>query len=170
MDMLAETFAADSLPDDTAARLRAIWQREFGWDRLVYAAPQWYVVGTFKGALIGRVGIIKRSISVNGTPLEAGGVTGVVTEPDYRRRGVARRLVGHALEFLQDEHQVSLALLTCNRKLGPLYEKLGWRVVPGPTAYVQPDGDRICPGLTMVAECGSMSWPEGPIDMRGLPW
>ena len=170
MNLVAQTFASDCLPDETAARLRAIWEREFGWDRLAYATPQWYVVGTLRGALIGRVGITKRVILVSGSPLEVGGVTGVVTESDYRRRGVARQLVGKALEFLRDEQKVSLALLTCNRKVGPLYEKLGWRVIPGPTLYAQPNGDRICPGLTMVAESGSESCPEGPIDMRGLPW
>jgi GNAT superfamily N-acetyltransferase len=170
MDLLVETSAASCLPPDRAAVLASIYSREFGWDRLVYAAPQWYVMGVVGERVVGRVGVLERVISVDDSPLDVGGITGVVTEPDYRNRGVARRLVACAVLFLRDEHQLPFALLTCNRKLGLLYEKLGWRIVPGPTVYAQPDGPRACPGLTMVVESGSAAWPEGPIDMRGLPW
>ena len=170
MDVVAETIAARNLSADTARRLEAIYQREFGWDRLVYATPHWYVVGWVGDELVGRVGVLERVISVNGIPLHVGGITGVVTEPDYRMRGVSRKLVRCGLEFLLDEHQIPLAVLTCNRKVGPIYERLGWRTVHGPTVYAQPGGPRTCPGLTMVAESGSAAWPDGPIDMRGLPW
>jgi len=170
IDMVVETLAAERVRPDRTAILDAMYQREFGWDRLVYAVPQWYVMGIVGGKLIGRVGVLKRAISVGGSSLYVGGITGVVTEPDYRMRGVARKLVGHAVRFLRDQQEVSLVMLTCNRKLGPLYEKLGWREVQGPTVYAQPDGLRTCPGLTMVIESGSESWPDGPIDMRGLPW
>jgi GNAT superfamily N-acetyltransferase len=170
MELLVDTVPADGLPPDLESVLRAVYQREFGWDRLVYAEPRWYVLGMFEGELIGRVGVLSRTISVGGAPVAVGGITGVVTEPDYRGRGVARTLVAHALAFLRDEQHLPLVMLTCNRKLGPLYEKLGWRVVEGPTVYAQPDGPRTCPGLTMVSESGSISWPDGRIDMRGLPW
>jgi GNAT superfamily N-acetyltransferase len=170
MNLLVEILPAAEVPDDSAALLEAIYQREFGWDRLTYAAPHWYLLGTSGETLVGSVRMLERAVAVGEVPLTVGGITSVVTEPDYRHRGVARRLVGDAVAFLRDERGLPFVLLTCNRRLGPLYEKLGWRVAPGPTAYAQPDGPRACPGLTMVFECGSARWPAGPIDMRGLPW
>jgi GNAT superfamily N-acetyltransferase len=165
-----EIMAAEELPVERAALMVAVYQREFGWDRLIYAAPQWCLLGTHAGTLIGSVRILERVITVADVPLRVGGITSVVTEPSYRHQGVARKLVADAVAFLRDDRDLAFALLTCNRKLGPLYEKLGWRVVPGPTTYAQPDGSRTCPGLTMIFECGPARWPKGPIDMRGLPW
>jgi GNAT superfamily N-acetyltransferase len=170
MDLIIETSAADKIPPERWAVLEAMYQREFGWDRLTYAAPQWYVMGIVGDRLIGRVAMLERVISVDGASLRVGGITGVVTEPDFRGQGVATRLVGYAVGFLRDELKIPLALLTCNRKIGPFYERLGWRVVRGPTVYTQPGGACTCPGLTMVVESGSARWPDGLIDMRGLPW
>jgi len=170
MNVLTEVLAVDHLPPELKARLAAIYQREFAGELLKYAPADWYVVGLLDGELVGHAGVVKRVISVGGRTLEVGGITGVVTEPGYRRRGVASSLIAHGLTFLRDEHQIRLALLTCSRGLGPLYEKLGWRVVQGPTVYAQPDGPRTCSGLTMVMESDSLSWPDGPIDLSGLPW
>ncbi len=165
-----EVLAAGEVGDERAVLFDAIYQREFGWDRLIYAAPQWYLLGTHEGTLIGSVRMLEREITVGGLSLRVGGITGVVTEPSYRRQGVARKLVADAVAFLSENRHVAYALLTCNRRLGPLYERFGWRVVAGPTIYSQPDGPRTCPGLTMVFECGTAPWPDGPIDMQGLPW
>jgi aminoglycoside 2'-N-acetyltransferase I len=170
MELRVEILSAEQITCQRVALLEAVYEREFGWDRLRYASPQWYLLGMFAGTLIGSVRMLERTVTVNDAPLRVGGMTSVVTEPDYRRRGVARRLVGDAVAFLRDERRLPFVILTCNRKLGPLYEKLGWRVVRGPTVYAQPDGPRTCPGLTMVFECGPARWPDGPIDMQGLPW
>jgi GNAT superfamily N-acetyltransferase len=134
------------------------------------AGAQWYVFGTLDGEHVGRCELVERVILVKGEPLAVGGVTGVVSEPDYRCRGVARGIIARGVEFMRDERRLAFALLTCNRKLGPLYEKLGWKSVLGPNVYAQPDGPRTCPGLTMVFESAAEPWPEGPMDMQGLPW
>ncbi len=170
MDLSVEILATEQVPDERAVLLEAIYQREFGWDRLTYAAPQWYLMGMLADRMVGSLRMLERVISVADVPLRVGGITSVATEPDHRRRGVARKLVGAAIAFLKNDRHLPFVLLTCNRRLGPVYEKLGWRVVPGPTKYSQPDGPRTCPGLTMIFECGPARWPEGPIDMRGLPW
>jgi aminoglycoside 2'-N-acetyltransferase I len=170
MDILTKVFAVDALPPELETQLAAVYQREFSAELLKYAPADWYVVGFLGHELVGHAGVVKRVIAVGGQTLEVGGITGVVTEPDYRKRGVARTLIARGMEFLRDEHQVSLALLTCSRQLGSLYERLGWRVVQGPTVYAQPDGPRTCSGLTMVMESDCISWPDGPIDLQGLPW
>jgi GNAT superfamily N-acetyltransferase len=116
------------------------------------------------------VGILRRTISVAGLPMKIGGVTFVVTEPEYRSRGFASHLTGHAVGFLRDRLNLSFGLLTCKPRLGSFYTRLGWQVVEGPTFFDQPAGRRGCGGLTMMIECGKETWPPGEIDLLGLPW
>ena len=170
MDLIIETEAADQLSPQRKAILDAMFQREFGNDPLTYARPQWYVVGILQTRLIACVGVLKRVIEVDGEPLRVGGITGVVTEPEYRGRGIASTLVARAVHFMREELKLPLALLTCKPRLGPFYEKLGWQTVEEPTIFAQADGPRTVRGLTMVVESGSARWPEGLIDLQGLPW
>ncbi len=168
--ILVETCQADQISPERRAVLDATHQREFGWDPLTYTRPQWYVMGCIGDQLVSRVAMLERTITVGGVYLRIGGVTGVVTEPGWRRRGIASDLVRCAVRFLAKDHSLPYVLLTCQRRLGPFYEKLGWRIVDGPTVYDQPDGRRTCPGLTMIVECHGTAWPDGSIDMQGLPW
>jgi GNAT superfamily N-acetyltransferase len=168
--LFVEVVAAEEVAVDRAVLRDTPYQREFGWDRLICAAPQWYLLGMLADRMIGSALMLERVITVGDVSLRVGGITRVVTEPAYRRQGVARRLVADAIACLRDDRHVPFALLTRNRRLGPLYEKLGWRVVAGPTICSQPGGLRTCPGLTMPYDCGTARRPAGPIDMRGLPW
>jgi GNAT superfamily N-acetyltransferase len=159
----------DLLPERKVA-LDKMFQSEFGRHTLIYAYPRWHTMGILEGSLVGRVGILERSISVEEELLRVGGICGVVTVPEYRGRGIASALLGESVAFIKNRLSLPFALLTCRLKLEDFYEKLGWKTVNGPTVFTQPDGVRTCGGLTMVMELGSRLWPEGPIDMRGLPW
>jgi GNAT superfamily N-acetyltransferase len=98
-----------------------------------------------------------------------GGISGVTTLPEYRKRGYGTALMKSAQRFLREELPASFGLLICNTRLKPFYERLGWKEVPGPTTYAQPRGSEKCKGITMVLECGR-EWPPGPIDLCGYPW
>lgn len=150
--------------------LDRMFQREFGRHTLIYALPGWHAMGMLDGNLVGRVGILERTISVGQELLRVGGICGVVTAPGYRDRGIASALLGESVAFVKNSLRLPFALLTCRSKLEVFYERSGWKTVKGPTVFAQPDGVRPCKGLTMVLECGPRLWPEGPIDMRGLPW
>lgn len=166
---VAITPVSDLSPD-VAEKLRAMTEREFGLDPMVYADPQWYVLGFLGRELVSRVGILRRTISVGEKPLHIGGICTVVTELAYCRRGIASYLMGRAVMFLRDQLHLPFALLTCKPRLEHLYARLGWRSVEGPTVFDQPSGMRSCGGLTMVIECGGRPWPKGRIDLCGLPW
>lgn len=166
---VAITPVSDLSPE-VAEKLRGMTEREFGTDPMIYAEPQWYVLGFLEGELVSRVGILRRTVSVGEKPLHIGGVCTIVTEPEYRGRGIASSLVGNAVMFLRDQLQLDFGLLTCKPRLEGLYARLGWRTVEGPTVFDQPSGMRSCGGLTMVIECGGRPWPKGKIDLCGLPW
>ncbi len=53
-------------------------------------------------------------------------IGGVLTHPDYQRRGYATRLMGVALEYLKKQG-VQRVLLDASEQGRPLYEKLGFR-------------------------------------------
>jgi aminoglycoside 2'-N-acetyltransferase I len=165
-----EIIPADSLPKGLKDLLAQAYQREFSWDKMIYAEPEWFVIGTLDQKLAGQVGILQRDISVDGKLMRIGGIHGVVTEPEHRHRGVASLLMARAVDFIQHELNLPFGLLTCQPRLEAYYNRLGWKTTKEPCVFEQPEGPRSCGGLTMVIECGSKPWPEGQIDLRGLPW
>jgi len=65
---------------------------------------------------------------------------------------------------------VEFGLLVCEEDVVPFYERLGWQVVEGPLTFDQPGGQATWPAVVMVLPCGGKAWPEGMIDLCGLPW
>jgi GNAT superfamily N-acetyltransferase len=170
MKLTIEIKPEDDLSTERKAALDQMFQREFGHDTMIYALPRWHTMGVLDGSLVGRVGILERTISVGQELLRVGGICGVVTTPEYRGRGIASALLDESVTFVKNSLRLPFALLTCRLKLEAFYKRLGWKTVDGPTVFTQPDGVRTCKGLTMVLECGPRVWPEGSIDLRGLPW
>ncbi|UCG12542.1 MAG: GNAT family N-acetyltransferase [Deltaproteobacteria bacterium] len=170
MKLTIEIKAENDLSPERKVALDQMFKREFGHHTLIYAYPRWHVMGILDGGLISRVGILKRTISVGQELLQVSGICGVVTAPEHRGRGIASALLGESVAFIKNRLNLPFALLTCRLKLEAFYERLGWKTAKGPTVFTQPDGVRTCAGLTMVTELGPRPWPEGPIDLRGLPW
>jgi GNAT superfamily N-acetyltransferase len=170
MKLTLEIKPENDLSPERKAALDEMFNREFGRDPLVYAGAGWYAMGILDGSLVGRVGILTREISVGQELLQVGGICGVVTTPEYRGRGIASALLEDSVALVRNRLRLPFALLTCRLKLEAFYQRLGWKTVDGQTVFTQPDGVRTCKGLTMVLECGPRAWPEGPIDLRGLPW
>ena len=168
--MKIEVKTVNKLSPKLASSIRRRNNREFGDDPMVYADPEWYILGYLSGELMTHVGVLRRTIRVERTPLMIAGVCFLVTEPEKRGRGYASAVMSEAAAFIKNELRLSFGLLTCKARLEPLYTKMGWRTVVGPTVFAQADGVRGCGGLTMVNECAGTPWPEGKIDLSGLPW
>jgi hypothetical protein len=117
-----------------------------------------------------RLGIFNRIVEVAGARIRVGGIGGVITKPEWRVRGVARNLLTRAAGFMHDEPGVEFAMLLCRREVAPVYAKLGWIHVDGPTVFIQPSGMAPYPRDTMVLRFTERQWPLGTIDMRGLHW
>lgn len=98
------------------------------------------------------------------------GVAGVVTRPDLRRRGLARRLLAHALREAKSRTGSQFALLFCLPKLIALYQRLGWEEIPSPVYVEQPSGVVEVPLRTMVLRLLHMEWPTGPVWLDSPPW
>jgi GNAT superfamily N-acetyltransferase len=157
------------VPSALLSQLDDLFDGEFGKEPTRYSDSDWFVMGFVEGKLVCRVGILKRVVSIGDDVVVVGGISGVTTLPEYRKRGYATSLMKVAQRFLREELPASFGLLICNADLKPFYRRLGWKEVVGPTTYAQSRGSETCKGLTMVFECGR-EWPPGPIDLCGYPW
>jgi len=153
-----------------AGFIRRAYDREFGDDSMVYANPQWYVLGFLRDEPITQLGVLQRTITVNQNPLLIAGVSFLITEPQYRGRGYATAIMSEAIAFIEHKLSLPFGLLTCKPQLASFYVRMGWKAIAEPNVFVQPTGNRSCGGVIMVNECGGSPWPEGKIDLCGLPW
>ena len=173
LDSSIGTIEINAVTDLTPARLKELedWFREdFPGSTFQWSRPSWYLIVNNESGSVGRVGILAREILVDGAPLRVGGINGVATRPQWRRRGVASLAMRSAAKFMADRLGLEFALLLCRPEVSPVYAQLGWKTVAGPTSFAQPAGPAVYPHLTMVLELGKSPFRTGPIDMRGLPW
>jgi predicted GNAT family N-acyltransferase len=131
---------------------------------------EWRVLVRVDGALASHVGIGRRRVTVGGQELEVGAVGGVWTAPELRGRGLAGQAMEAATRFLCEEVEVAAGLLICREHVASFYESVGWARVSGPVRFDQPTGQVGWDRPVLVWLCRLGAWPDGVIDLAGLPW
>jgi predicted acetyltransferase len=120
--------------------------------------------------LIGHIGIFSRDAMWGTCAVKVGGIGGVATREDCRRQGVASARMRCASREMRDAHSVYFALLFCEQRHAPVYEKLGWQKFEGAVFVMQPQGrvrfDVTEPFILDV----NLAPRNGVIDLCGLPW
>lgn len=173
--MNIEILREEIIPADLAAELdrwsRAIFNEKHGitWSN----ESEWMVIVTEGGQLVSALELICREVTINGQSTMMGGVGGVMTLPEFRKKGYASAAMRAANEFIQQKMDVPYALLVTGSELIPFYGSLGWQVIKNRVFYWQPDGKRYAfsdQTAIMVYVCGDNPFPEGEIDLNGLPW
>lgn len=136
-----------------------------------WARPEWGVLVTdSKLGLTSYTGIVIREASHDGVGVHIGGIGGVATHPDSRRRGFAAAGIGRAVDFLL-EQGVLFALLVCDQALIPYYRSLGWRVFAGTVLDEQRGVTEVFTfNEVMVLDMNGPAPESGTIDLRGPPW
>lgn len=149
------------------------WSIEiFGRAELEYAwaPPDWRLLTWRDRQLVSHVAVVDRSVNAGGEPIRVAGISGVMTPAQYRGQGLASGLMQRAATFMRDELNTEFGLLLCGAALIPFYEALGWQRITAPVTFDQPGGSTRWRGETMILPCTDRSWPEGPVDLCGLPW
>lgn len=120
--------------------------------------------------VIGHVGICVREAIWNARPVRVGGIGGVTTREDSRRRGVASAAMRRAIQEIREVHEADFALLFCEPRQAPVYQKLGWHPFAGDVFVEQPRGrlrfDVAEPHVFDLA----IAPRAGVLDLCGLPW
>lgn len=160
--------AADVPADERRALLE--WLDEtFHWNER-YADFQWHAeVVSSDGERLAHVGVVPRTIDVGGRDVDVVLVGGVLTRPQWRRRGLARMALERMEAVVPRHVGARFGLLFCVSHLVPFYARMGWELTYGPLTYEQPDGPRRRRGPVMVKRFSADPFPVGPIDLRGLP-
>jgi len=170
--MEIEVKRTGELTEAVRAHINAWLIQQFGEESGDYAwsDAEWHVLLRVDGQLVSHVEIVERTGTVAGRPVKLGGIGGVVTLPEWRGQGLATATLERAAAFMRDELQVAFGLLICGQNMIPFYSRLGWQVVEGPLTFDQSGGKVVFDDMTMVLPCAGENWPEGTIDLCGLPW
>lgn len=123
------------------------------------------------GDVVSHVGLYRRDVTWNGRKMRAGGIGGVLTREDSRRRGYASVALDAAIQTLRDEGSTDFALLFCEPHNAPFYLGRGWRPFEGDIYAEQPERGRIpftaiAPHVYKIRQAPL----KGTIDLCGLPW
>jgi aminoglycoside 2'-N-acetyltransferase I len=135
------------------------------------APPVWAVLVKSGGRVVSHAGILLRVVQVGDKRVPVGGIGGVTTLPEWRRRGCATATLTKAAEFIGGTLGLEFAMVLCTEPLVPFYCMRGWQAVEGPIVCVQPQGRlALSQAVAMVLPLRSTAWPKGTIDLCGAPW
>lgn len=79
------------------------------------------------GKIVSNVSLVERDIHIGYKLLKGGGIAGVATHPDYRRRGYAKMLLKERFRDVSLKG-LDFSPLFTNKPF--IYEKLGWNIFP----------------------------------------
>lgn len=114
--------------------------------------------------------LLRHTVRVGSDRIAVTGVAGIITRPDLRHRGLATRVLRHALDATRHRARTSFGFLFCLRELVPLYEARGWREVCSVVRIQQPAGVVEAPLRAMILPLHDQQWPAGPVCLGGPPW
>ena len=155
--------------------LDAVWPpdvvEKLAWGQVKWAhADLRVLIDAPSGGLACHVGIYFRTVSWNGRKFHIGGIGGVSTREDCRRRGYASVALNAAIQTMRDHEAVRFALLFCEPHNFAFYQSRGWHPFAGEIYAEQPEGrvrfDVMAP---FVFDLGRAP-RQGTIDLCGLPW
>lgn len=120
--------------------------------------------------VVSHVGIYRRLGTWKGRRARIGGIGGVCTHPDFRRRGYAGMALTAAVQTLRDERVSDFILLVCEPHNFGFYEARGWQPFAG-DFYVEQKGARVRFEAMSPYVFDMRYRPrDGEIDLCGLPW
>ncbi len=151
--------------DDLRARVFGTGPR-----KLVFASPDWHILLRIERTLLSQVSLFLRTGCVEEKAVRLVGIGSVATAPEWRRQGLATMALQGTTSFAREKLDAEFGLLICAPQLIRFYDRLGWREASGPLVFDQPDGKVTFQDVTMILPLRGRPWPNGPIDLCGLPW
>jgi aminoglycoside 2'-N-acetyltransferase I len=149
-----------------------LWSPKTGYG---YARGELHALARSKGELLGYAATARRFIGVGPNEVLTAGTGGVITREDARGIGVGRQVLAALQEANREFAPAEYGFLGCRKEVVPFYEACGYTRLHQLTIDVSPQDamtvirsngpTMICAGTKPIS-----SWPEGTINLRGLPW
>lgn len=140
-----------------------------------YAGSELHALARMDGRLVGHAASARRFIRVGDGEVVIAGIGGVLTDQQARGLGVGRRVLTALQETMGSFAPADFGLLGCREEVVPFYESCGFTRVDAVVRDISPrDGKTVKDGRGPTMICAGArpvpAWPEGMIDLRGLPW
>ena len=169
-----EALSGDTAWPLVAPLLEEVWPPEvmatLTWRDVTFAHADSRIVGfDATGNVVCHVGIYRRSMRWNSTPVEVGGIGAVCTSSAYRRQGAASAALRLATHIFRDENY-DFGLLFCDPDKFAYYASVGWRRFAGTVTMDQSAGRTTMATMTPFVFPLSVAADSGTLDLCGLPW
>ena len=171
-----EIRPGDEAWNDASPLFDLVWPDElratFSWAHVVWAhADRRVLVWNERDELVCHVGSHLRRAKWADNDVIIGGIGGVITRQDSRRRGHASTAIRMAVAEMRDRGGgADLALLVCEPHYFAFYRGLGWRQFDGELFCEQPGGRVRFEAMTPFVFDLRLAPRAGAIDLCGLPW
>jgi predicted acetyltransferase len=142
------------------------------WGHIKWADAELRVlIDAAEGGLACHVGIYFRTVSWNGQKVHIGGIGGVATRADCRRRGYASIALNAVIQTMHAHDAAQFALLFCEPHNFEFYRSRGWQPFIGDIYAEQPEGRIRFEAMSpFVFDLKRRAPVRGTIDLGGLPW
>ena len=162
MNFVIEHVKVTELKPDQQAGLDSLNQECFGDvssieinDNFI-AKPFGYIFAMVGKEMIGRVALFKREVVFSGQKVILGGIGGVCVTTSHRHHGIASSMLKRALLILSDEKcDVACLNVDLEKKIYPIYEKLGFTMMPRKISFENIRGEIIHESGTMFIALNS---------------
>jgi predicted acetyltransferase len=135
-----------------------------------WAQPDWAVMVWEDEDMVSNIHIIVRTVKVGTESIQLGGIGNIATKVEWRQRGYASAALKVAQDFLKDPLRVDFGLMIATDQMISHYEKDGWSEIARSLIIDQPSGKTILNYPVMILPICKHDWPNGPINLCGLPW
>lgn len=174
MSIEIEIMTGDAAWPATKPLYDAVWPAEVlrakPWADVKFAHADLRVMVEADEQVICHVGIYRREGIWKGRKIRIGGIGGVMTHPDFQRRGLASVALTAATHTLKEERATDFALLFCEPETASFYSSRGWKPFGG-EVFAEQSGNRarfdaLLPFVFYLKRAPH----EGELDLCGLPW
>jgi len=127
------------------------------------------------GRPLAHLAVARRLVGVAGADVLVTGVGDVAVAPDRHGHGLGAALMRELDGRLRTQFAADFGLVQCGHDVVGFYQRTGWSPIANPVLEVDVRDQRSVrdnpgvmlarPGLRPLAE-----WPDGLLDLRGLPW
>lgn len=178
MDFEFKVMPVDAVPDAIEQMLEPYYKTLILDDDAYRDVRDWaiadFLLVLMKGDhWVSTLELLDREIFVGDAPVRVGGISGVMTHPDFQGQGYARRVMRYALDDMRDVLHIPFGFLVCKPALVGFYGSQGWKEIDAVLHFDQPDGkSSFDPARVrgMIYPFTPQPWPGGDVDFSGPPW
>ena len=174
MTIEIEIMSGDAAWPSTKPLRDAVWPAEVlqqtPWGQMAFAEADLRVMIASDEQVVSHVGIYRREGIWKGRKIRIGGIGGVMTHPDFRRRGLASVALTAAVHTLKEERATDFALLFCTADTAEFYSSRGWKRFAGEVFTEQAGARKRFEALQPYVFYLKRAPHEGELDLGGLPW